>query len=192
MSQWLSVALMRSCRSIVICAALTILLRTPATTQSNNPRANNHQSTRPGSRTITIDGEDLNRQDPASSSDRSPATLILRARPILPSQRRQPRVQWQENVIDNEGLGRKKSKVCCIYNKPKAFDESSDESDHSDSDCCRSPSSSSRPCPPTSSSPSTTIEASNQVTRPYTLPTPPRSPNAYEAEPRKLKGKDKA
>ncbi|KAI6780393.1 phosphatase inhibitor [Emericellopsis cladophorae] len=42
-------------------------------------------------------------------------------------------VQWAEDVVDNEGLGRKSSKVCCIYHKPKAADESSDESDTSSS-----------------------------------------------------------
>ncbi|TVY19513.1 Type 1 phosphatases regulator YPI1 [Lachnellula arida] len=53
---------------------------------------------------------------------------------------RRPRIQWAEDVVDNEGLGRKKSKVCCIYHAPKAVDESSDESssdsssDDSDSD----------------------------------------------------------
>ncbi|TVY47106.1 Type 1 phosphatases regulator [Lachnellula occidentalis] len=39
-----------------------------------------------------------------------------------------PRIQWAEDVVDNEGLGRKKSKVCCIYHAPKGIDESSDES----------------------------------------------------------------
>ncbi|KAK4166206.1 phosphatase inhibitor-domain-containing protein, partial [Cladorrhinum sp. PSN259] len=45
-------------------------------------------------------------------------------------------VQWDSNVVDNEGLNRKKSKVCCIYHRPKGVDESSDESssDSSDSD----------------------------------------------------------
>ncbi|PHH77892.1 hypothetical protein CDD80_95 [Ophiocordyceps camponoti-rufipedis] len=43
-------------------------------------------------------------------------------------------VQWAEDVINNEGLGRKSSKVCCIYHKPKAVDESSDESSSSDPD----------------------------------------------------------
>ncbi|KAH9029200.1 phosphatase inhibitor-domain-containing protein [Lactarius hengduanensis] len=36
-------------------------------------------------------------------------------------------VAWGEDVVDNEGLGRKKSKICCIYHKPRRFDESSDE-----------------------------------------------------------------
>jgi len=62
------------------------------------------------------------------------------------------RVAWTEDTIDNEGLGKKKSKsmyavllaclltfaVCCIYHKQRAFDESSSESssdsDASDSD----------------------------------------------------------
>jgi len=36
--------------------------------------------------------------------------------------------------VDNEGAGKKSSKICCIYHKPKAFDESSDEDDSSDED----------------------------------------------------------
>lgn len=48
------------------------------------------------------------------------------------------RIQWVEGVVDNEGLGRKSSKVCCIYHAPRGIDESSDESssssDDSDSD----------------------------------------------------------
>lgn len=73
-------------------------------------------------------------------------TLRLRGGP-----RNRPHVVWDEDVVDNEGLGRKKSKstfvtaqgenrsktinaaffmyiqVCCIYHKPRGFDESSDE-----------------------------------------------------------------
>ncbi|KAL2260999.1 hypothetical protein VTK26DRAFT_4812 [Humicola hyalothermophila] len=49
-------------------------------------------------------------------------------------------VRWRSDVVDNEGLGRKKSKVCCIYHRPRGVDESSDESSSSsdsdsDSDC---------------------------------------------------------
>ena len=39
-----------------------------------------------------------------------------------------------EGVIDNEGLGRKSSKRCCIFHKQRAFGESSTDSDASDSD----------------------------------------------------------
>jgi len=38
------------------------------------------------------------------------------------------RIQWAEDVVNNEGMGRKSSKVCCIYHAPKEFGESSDES----------------------------------------------------------------
>lgn len=50
-------------------------------------------------------------------------TLRLRAEPS-----EQRHIQWAEDVIDNEGMGKKSSKVCCIYHKPRAVDESSDES----------------------------------------------------------------
>ncbi|WEW55628.1 Type 1 phosphatases regulator ypi1 [Emydomyces testavorans] len=46
----------------------------------------------------------------------------------------QRRIQWAEDVVDNEGQGKKSSKVCCIYHKPRAVGESSSESDSSDSD----------------------------------------------------------
>jgi protein phosphatase 1 regulatory subunit 11 len=45
-----------------------------------------------------------------------------------------PRVHWDENVVNNEGLNRKKSNKCCIYHRPKAFDESSEESCGSDNE----------------------------------------------------------
>lgn len=54
--------------------------------------------------------------------------LRLRAEPT-----EQRRIQWAEDVIDNEGLGKKSSKVCCIYHKPRAADESSDEDSSDDS-----------------------------------------------------------
>ncbi|PGH28636.1 hypothetical protein GX50_08621 [[Emmonsia] crescens] len=49
-------------------------------------------------------------------------------------------IRWAEDVVDNEGLGRKSSKVCCIYHKARPVGESSSESssdsssDSSDSD----------------------------------------------------------
>ncbi|POY75450.1 hypothetical protein BMF94_1522 [Rhodotorula taiwanensis] len=83
------------------------------------------------SRTQTITADEA-QPDPGSSSTPQPdqgapvGSLRLRGR-AMPGQR----VQWAQETIDNEGLGRKKSKICCIYHKPKAFDESSDESDSS-------------------------------------------------------------
>lgn len=43
-------------------------------------------------------------------------------------------IRWADDVVDNEGLGRKSSKVCCIYHRPRAVGESDSESDSSDSD----------------------------------------------------------
>ncbi|VTT75579.1 unnamed protein product [Fusarium fujikuroi] len=71
-------------------------------------------------------------ETPAQTPEtREQAPQILRLRGAHASNGRS--VQWAEDVVDNEGLGRKSSKVCCIYHKPKAVDESSDESS-SDSD----------------------------------------------------------
>ena len=45
-----------------------------------------------------------------------------------------PHVTWDESTVDNEGLGRKSSKRCCIFHKPREFGESSSESEIDDSD----------------------------------------------------------
>ncbi|KAK4067108.1 uncharacterized protein Triagg1_7836 [Trichoderma aggressivum f. europaeum] len=72
----------------------------------------------PASQTTT----DTIRPETAESSPR----VILRLRGGHTSNGRS--VSWAEDVVDNEGLGRKSSKVCCIYHRPKGVDESSDES----------------------------------------------------------------
>lgn len=49
------------------------------------------------------------------------------------------KVQWEEGVVDNEFLGKKSSKCCCIYTKPRKFGESDTESDsegEGDDGCC--------------------------------------------------------
>eukprot|EP00567_Pseudictyota_dubia_P004708 CAMPEP_0197446800 /NCGR_PEP_ID=MMETSP1175-20131217/11656_1 /TAXON_ID=1003142 /ORGANISM="Triceratium dubium, Strain CCMP147" /LENGTH=159 /DNA_ID=CAMNT_0042977963 /DNA_START=43 /DNA_END=522 /DNA_ORIENTATION=- len=55
------------------------------------------------------------------------------------------RVTWDENVEDNEGLGRKSSKRCCIFHKQRPFGESSTDSSDNDSDESGSSSSSGGP-----------------------------------------------
>ena len=72
-----------------------------------------------GSQTIT--------ETPAGPSTPS-ATLRLRAEP-----EESQRVRWAEGVVDNEGMGKKSSKVCCIYHKPHAPGDSGSESDSSSS-----------------------------------------------------------
>ncbi|GAA5872275.1 hypothetical protein JCM16303_001038 [Sporobolomyces ruberrimus] len=98
------------------------------------------QATRPsntapashGSRTLTVTSSPA-QPDASSSASSTPSDGVLRLRGSgMPGNR----VQWTDETIDNEGLNRKKSKICCIYHKPKEFDESSDESstDGEDSD----------------------------------------------------------
>jgi hypothetical protein len=43
------------------------------------------------------------------------------------------KVQWSSETINNEDMGKKKSKICCIYRKPHCPDDSSDE-ESTDSD----------------------------------------------------------
>lgn len=64
--------------------------------------------------------------------------LVLRLRGAHEPRRRR-HIQWSEDTVDNEGMGRKSSKVCCIYHPAREFGESSSEdssssSDESDSD----------------------------------------------------------
>ncbi|XP_074103006.1 E3 ubiquitin-protein ligase PPP1R11-like [Cotesia typhae] len=43
------------------------------------------------------------------------------------------KVQWTSSTVDNENMNKKKSKCCCIYEKPRQFGETS--SDESDNEC---------------------------------------------------------
>ena len=54
--------------------------------------------------------------------------------PIILTLRPAPHVVWDSSVINNEGLGRKSSKKCCIFKKKKGWDESDTESDSDLSD----------------------------------------------------------
>lgn len=99
-----------------------------------------------GSRTITIfapetpvvDGMEpngnLGGSESGAEEGSGPAVGMLRLRGA--SRQNAQRVMWGEDVVDNEGCGKKKSKVCCIFRKQRRFDESSSESgSDSDSSC---------------------------------------------------------
>ncbi|PAA79823.1 hypothetical protein BOX15_Mlig022163g7 [Macrostomum lignano] len=44
-------------------------------------------------------------------------------------------VQFAQDTVDNEHLGKKKSKCCCVYKKPRKFDpDNPDKSDSEDED----------------------------------------------------------
>jgi Protein phosphatase inhibitor len=64
------------------------------------------------------------------ASDESLEPEVLRL--TLSSTR--PSVHWDENVLDNEGLGRKSSKRCCIFHRQRSFGESSTDSSDYDTD----------------------------------------------------------
>mmetsp|Transcript_35528 Transcript_35528/g.55491 ORF Transcript_35528/g.55491 Transcript_35528/m.55491 type:complete len:175 (-) Transcript_35528:99-623(-) len=58
----------------------------------------------------------------AGASAPSTVTVRLRSKKV---------VKWGEDVVDNEDLGRRKSKKCCVFHKKRNFGESSSESDYS-------------------------------------------------------------
>ncbi|KAF3924267.1 hypothetical protein ABW21_db0205451 [Orbilia brochopaga] len=78
--------------------------------------------------TVTEPGLSDDSQAPARHAD---GILRLRGASEAHTQRR--RVTWTEEVVDNEGLGKKKTKICCIYRKPRQFGESSSEDSSSSS-----------------------------------------------------------
>jgi protein phosphatase 1 regulatory subunit 11 len=89
--------------------------------------ARSNNSSEQASATITL----------AVSQSPETNTLRLTANQVQSIQRR--RVSWSTETVDNEGMGKKKSKCCCIYQKPRNWDESSEEDENEDDDCqnCR-------------------------------------------------------
>jgi len=59
-----------------------------------------------------------------------PPTLRLK---LKKDEKDRKKVKWTNETVDNEHLGRKKSKCCCIFVKKRPFGES--DSDESDGDC---------------------------------------------------------
>jgi len=78
-----------------------------------------------GSKTVT--DEEPN----GEASAAAPPTLRLRL--IKKDPKEKKKVQWTNETVDNEHLGKKKSKCCCVYVKKKVFGES--DSEDSDGDC---------------------------------------------------------
>ncbi|KAF8689011.1 NAD biosynthesis via nicotinamide riboside salvage pathway, partial [Rhizoctonia solani] len=122
-----------------------------------------------GSRTITVRDSQPIPEGNNPGGEAPNGILRLRGGP-----RSRPRVMWDADVIDNEGCGKKKSKICCIYHKPRRFDESSSESsgDESDSSCGSNDS------------------RKHAHKRPDKAGDPNPGPNAYEKSGSKGKGKD--
>lgn len=47
-------------------------------------------------------------------------------------------VSWDVHAVDNEHLNKKKSKCCCIYEKPKKFGEPDEDENNGSGDECDS------------------------------------------------------
>ena len=95
---------------------------------SNHPRTSVRQAGFGTATPTATSGSQTALQTEAGSSIPIP-TLRLRAER---DQRRH--IQWAEDVVDNEGMGKKSSKVCCIYNKPHEPGDSDSDSDSSSDD----------------------------------------------------------
>ncbi|XP_066332275.1 protein phosphatase 1 regulatory subunit INH3-like [Miscanthus floridulus] len=82
------------------------------------------QSSSTGSVTVTIDPSPSSSSStappPAAASAPAPApeSVVLRLKRWA-----KKKVSWKEGTVDNEGLGRKSSKKCCIFHKEVPFDE---------------------------------------------------------------------
>jgi len=153
-----------------------------------------------GSRTLTITNNPTREENHGDEQGDEPeGGQIIGTLHLRPTRLTGPRVAWDEDVIDNEGFGKKKSKICCIYHKPRRFDESSssDESD-SDSGSCshhdHDHNNNHRVNPSrrgsSSSNPQQAQGARGAVHEPAILDD--TQPNAYETQPESKKGKRKA
>ena len=70
-----------------------------------------------------------------TTTESSGPTLKLRLTQTKQKERR--KVQWSSETVDNEHLGRKKSKCCCVFVKKRPFGQSdSEESDDDCDNCC--------------------------------------------------------
>ncbi|KAG8833915.1 hypothetical protein FRC17_009874 [Serendipita sp. 399] len=133
------------------------------------------------------DDEDDERRGDRDGDDEGAAhptpTLVLTLRgggSLRKGKKSGQRVVWKEDVIDNEGSGKKKSKICCIYHKPKKWDESSDES--SDGSDCEDEHHNHGHSPTSGAQGSSSnVVASSSTTTVIPLRKP--EPNAYEHQP---------
>ncbi|CUM56495.1 Type 1 phosphatases regulator YPI1 [Debaryomyces fabryi] len=59
---------------------------------------------------------------------------ILHLRNNKKDKKEKPKVRWTNDVVDNENMDKKKSKICCIFHPQREFGELSSESSDSSSD----------------------------------------------------------
>ena len=70
-----------------------------------------------------------------SSESSSVPTLKLRLTKNKDKSKERRQVKWSTETVDNEHLGRKKSKCCCVFVKKRPFGQSDSESSEGEDDC---------------------------------------------------------
>ncbi|KAF9975862.1 hypothetical protein BGZ73_000313 [Actinomortierella ambigua] len=81
-----------------------------------------------GSRTLILDPTEIHEEGATDDEQDDEDRHVVGVLRLEGATRPQRRIQWAEEVVDNENLGKKKSKICCIFKKTREFGESSDES----------------------------------------------------------------
>lgn len=89
-------------------------------------------------------GDVLNENRTMSSISSGSSTITSEAQPStsnatvtlnLTKRRNSKKVVFTDDTVDNEDLNRKKSKCCCIWEKPKTLEESESESEDECDNC---------------------------------------------------------
>ncbi|XP_014283951.1 E3 ubiquitin-protein ligase PPP1R11 [Halyomorpha halys] len=73
--------------------------------------------------TLTVDEVDNNQED------------VRAVKLTLKKPKTDKQVKWSTETVDNEHMNKKKSKCCCIYEKPRNFGESSSEGEDECENC---------------------------------------------------------
>ncbi|KAK0416447.1 hypothetical protein QR680_012491 [Steinernema hermaphroditum] len=85
-------------------------------------------------RTTPTGTETVTTTETAQNVETQPQQLVLRLR----NAEDRPRVTWTADTVDNEHMGRLKSNCCCIYVKPRKWDDPSTwEQDENETEHCR-------------------------------------------------------
>lgn len=114
----------------------------------------------------------------AAAAPAAAPRLVLRLNP-------RPHITFTEDTVDNEHLGRKKSKRCCIYTKKRPFGESSTESSGSDCDDEDCLSGKKPPIARKKGSGDAADGGQEETKEPPPAPAPPGPPGAGWARPRR-------
>lgn len=84
---------------------------------------------------------DMNRGSFETTTQTATTTVRVEDQPpnsaTVRLKKKEKKVNWKTDTVDNEGMGKKSSKCCCIYRKPHNFGESSSDSEEDDCDHCR-------------------------------------------------------